>query len=62
MLQQWKDELESCFGLTFQILDRTYVETVRRERGYVEGAGQVGVPGKRPNLRTCGIPLTHNVD
>ncbi len=34
MLEQWKDELESRFGLTFEILDRMYIERVRQERGY----------------------------
>jgi SNF2 family DNA or RNA helicase len=34
MLFQWKDELESRFGLTFEILDRQYVERVREQRGY----------------------------
>ncbi len=34
MLQQWKDELETRFGLTFEIYDRAYVERVRQERGY----------------------------
>lgn len=34
MLTQWKDELESRFGLTFEILDRAYIENVRRERGF----------------------------
>ena len=34
MLSQWKDELENRFGLTFEILDRNYVEKVREERGY----------------------------
>lgn len=34
MLSQWKDELEARFGLTFEILDRAYVDKVRRERGY----------------------------
>jgi SNF2 family DNA or RNA helicase len=34
MLEQWKDELENRFGLTFEILDRQYIEKVRRERGY----------------------------
>jgi len=34
MLTQWKDELEARFGLTFEILDRTYVDKVRRERGF----------------------------
>src|SRR5262249_56958600 len=31
---QWQDELETRFGLTFQVLDREYVLTTRRERGY----------------------------
>lgn len=34
MLLQWKDELESRFGLTFEVLDRQYIERVRQERGY----------------------------
>jgi len=31
---QWRDELESRFGLTFEIFDRGYVNARRRERGY----------------------------
>jgi SNF2 family DNA or RNA helicase len=34
MLLQWKDEMEARFGLLFEILDRDYVQRVRRERGY----------------------------
>lgn len=34
MLLQWQEELESRFGLTFEILDKEYVTRVRRERGY----------------------------
>ena len=34
MLDQWQDELEARFGLTFAILDRTYVTRMRRERGF----------------------------
>jgi SNF2 family DNA or RNA helicase len=34
MMLQWKDEMESRFGLTFEILDRAYIERVRQERGY----------------------------
>ena len=34
MLAQWKDELEARFGLTFEILDRAYLERIRQERGY----------------------------
>lgn len=34
MLPRWKDELETRFGLTFEILDRQYVERVREQRGY----------------------------
>src|ERR1035438_10066857 len=34
MLGQWKDELEVRFGLTFEILDRAYLERIRQERGY----------------------------
>jgi len=34
MLLQWKDELESRFGLSFEILDKAFVARLRRERGY----------------------------
>lgn len=34
MIQQWKDEMEARFGLTFEILDRAYLDRVRQERGY----------------------------
>ena len=34
VLPQWQDELETRFGLTFEILDRDYIAHVRRERGY----------------------------
>ncbi len=34
MLEQWQDEMEARFGLTFAILDRTYVTRMRRERGF----------------------------
>lgn len=31
---QWKEELDSRFGLTFVVLDREYVRRMRQERGY----------------------------
>ena len=34
MLDQWQDEMEARFGLTFTILDRTHVTRMRRERGF----------------------------
>ena len=34
MLEQWRDEMESRFGLVFTILDRGYVTRMRRERGF----------------------------
>ena len=34
MLLQWKDELESRFGLVFEILDRNFFERIRQTRGY----------------------------
>lgn len=34
MLIQWQEELESRFGLTFEILDQDYMRRVRRERGF----------------------------
>jgi hypothetical protein len=34
MVRQWQDELEAKFGLTFTLIDREYLATLRRERGY----------------------------
>jgi superfamily II DNA or RNA helicase len=34
MLDQWQEELEVRFGMTFQILDKDYVRDARRQRGY----------------------------
>ena len=34
VVQQWKEEMESRFGLTFTIYDRAYVAKMRRMRGY----------------------------
>ena len=34
MLDQWRDEMESRFGLAFTILDRAHVTRMRRERGF----------------------------
>src|SRR6267154_4762913 len=34
MLYQWKDELETRFGLTFEILDKDYMRQVRQDRGF----------------------------
>ena len=34
MLYQWQDEMETRFGLTFEILDREYIARVRQQRGY----------------------------
>ena len=34
MLLQWREELEARFGLQFEILDRDYIQEVRRERGF----------------------------
>jgi SNF2 family DNA or RNA helicase len=34
MLYQWKSELDSRFGLTFEILDREYIERVRQQQGF----------------------------
>jgi hypothetical protein len=36
MLVQWKDELESKFGLTFDIIDRERVGELRRRRGFTD--------------------------
>jgi SNF2 family DNA or RNA helicase len=34
MLLQWQEEMESRFGLLFQIIDRAYVHRIRKERGF----------------------------
>jgi SNF2 family DNA or RNA helicase len=34
VVQQWQEEMESRFGLTFTIYDRSFVASRRRERGY----------------------------
>src|ERR1039457_5590857 len=34
MLLQWQEELANRFGLQFEILDKDYVQRVRRERGF----------------------------
>jgi superfamily II DNA or RNA helicase len=34
MIPQWQDEMETRFGLVFEVLDREYVERARREHGY----------------------------
>ena len=34
VLEQWKAELEERFGLVFEVLDRTYLTRMRRERGF----------------------------
>jgi DNA helicase HerA-like ATPase len=33
-IPQWHDEMEARFGLVFEVLDREYVERVRRELGF----------------------------
>ena len=34
MLLQWQEEMDSRFGLSFQILDKDYVQKMRRQRGF----------------------------
>ena len=34
VLEQWKGEFEDRFGLVFEILDRSYMTRMRRERGF----------------------------
>jgi superfamily II DNA or RNA helicase len=34
MVSQWKNELETRFGLTFEVLDRAYLDRIRQEHGY----------------------------
>jgi superfamily II DNA or RNA helicase len=34
MTEQWRDELETKFDLTFQIIDREHLAAMRRARGF----------------------------
>ena len=34
VVRQWQEEMESRFGLLFQVIDREFFSTKRRERGY----------------------------
>lgn len=38
MILQWQEELETRFGLKFEIFDRNYMERIRRERGHAVNA------------------------
>ncbi len=38
MLLQWKEEMESRFGLMFEILDRQYLAKIRQQRGFAVNA------------------------
>ena len=42
MLNQWREEMETRFGLQFTILDRAYVTGVRARRGYGASAWETG--------------------
>jgi SNF2 family DNA or RNA helicase len=50
VLLQWKDELETRFGLVFEILDRAYFARVRQERGY-------GVNNMGPHHRFSAVAI-----
>ncbi|HTW72946.1 MAG TPA: DISARM system SNF2-like helicase DrmD [Acetobacteraceae bacterium] len=42
MVPQWKDELESKFGLALTVVDREYLAAVRRSRGFSANPWAVG--------------------
>lgn len=42
MVRQWQDELEAKFGLSFVIVDREYLATLRRERGFGTNPWEAG--------------------
>jgi hypothetical protein len=42
MVRQWQDELEAKFGLPFTIVDREYMSTLRRERGFTANPWTLG--------------------
>ena len=48
MIRQWQDELETKFGLAFTIVDREYLTSLRKDRGY--GAESLGVRIALPHL------------
>ena len=42
MVRQWQDELASKFGLAFAVIDREYLATLRRERGFTANPWAMG--------------------
>jgi hypothetical protein len=42
MTNQWKDELESKFGLSFDIIDRERIGELRRLRGFAVNPRSTG--------------------
>ena len=42
MTSQWRDELQAKFGLSFEIVDRAHLETLRRRRGHAANPWAAG--------------------
>ena len=53
MTAQWRDELQSKFGLGFEIVDRRHLEDLRRRRGYRASSCRTGCSATRPMWRGC---------
>src|SRR4029077_15915801 len=43
MVRQWQDELEAKFGLSFTLIDREHLATLRRESGYTANPWSSGL-------------------
>lgn len=52
VLEQWQSEMEERFGLVFEILDRSYVARMRRERGFSVNPWSTHSRSREPD---CGL-------
>jgi hypothetical protein len=55
MTLQWQDELESKFGLSFQIIDRERLADLRRLRGFAVSRGPTDACWRDPSFPYCFI-------
>ena len=64
MTVQWRDELQTKFGLSFEIVDRRHLEDLRRRRGEHAVAGGFtyrGVQDYASVVRTTGNDATEGL-
>ena len=55
VLEQWQSEMEERFGLVFEILDRSYVARMRRERGFSVNPWRTHSPNRGPGCRLSAV-------